>query len=192
MLNRILAFALLLVPTNALAQSVITQGSAPIGSTCDLGFTTPDAIDCAGYYSGNLINGSALDIANQQDAIAALDGDFVWNGAWADVEAYKVLTLENGNQLNFGTKLFGQTIVGAHFGNIAEGVGNASVFWLFDFGSEGVNSIILDNPKSFSNAVLYKTGAVPEPATWAMMILGFLAVGFAMRRTRRPALMQLA
>ena len=89
MLNRILAFALLFVPTNALAQSVITQGSAPIGSTCDLGFTTPDAIDCAGYYSGNLINGSALDIANQQDAIAALDGDFVWNGAWADVEAYK-------------------------------------------------------------------------------------------------------
>ncbi|MFT3977957.1 MAG: DVUA0089 family protein [Sphingomonas bacterium] len=27
-------------------------------------------------------------------------------------------------------------------------------------------------------------GAVPEPATWAMMILGFGAIGFAMRRAR--------
>ena len=34
--------------------------------------------------------------------------------------------------------------------------------------------------------------AVPEPGTWAMMLLGFGAVGFAMRRRRRPALMQVA
>ena len=192
MFNRILACALLLAPTTAFAESVITPDSAPIVSTCDLGFTTPNALDCAGYYSGNLINGSPEDIANQKAAIATLDGDFVWNGIWADVEAYKILTLTNGNQLNFGTSLFGQTIVGAHFGNIAGGVGNASVFWLFDFGTEGANSIILDNPKSFSNAVLYTTGAVPEPATWALMILGFVAVGFAMRRKRRPMLMQIA
>ena len=33
---------------------------------------------------------------------------------------------------------------------------------------------------------------VPEPATWAMMLLGFGAVGFAMRRRRRPALLQVA
>ena len=33
---------------------------------------------------------------------------------------------------------------------------------------------------------------VPEPATWAMMLLGFGVIGFAMRRKRRPALMQMA
>lgn len=33
---------------------------------------------------------------------------------------------------------------------------------------------------------------VPEPATWAMMLLGFGAIGYAMRRRRRPALMQVA
>ena len=34
--------------------------------------------------------------------------------------------------------------------------------------------------------------AVPEPATWAMMLLGFGAVGFAMRRRRQPVMAQLA
>lgn len=34
--------------------------------------------------------------------------------------------------------------------------------------------------------------AIPEPATWAMMLLGFGAVGFAMRRRRAPVLAQAA
>jgi hypothetical protein len=37
-------------------------------------------------------------------------------------------------------------------------------------------------------------GAVPEPGTWALMLLGFAGVGAAMRRSRKskPALMQVA
>jgi hypothetical protein len=38
------------------------------------------------------------------------------------------------------------------------------------------------DPASFSFNSVAATGAVPEPATWAMMILGMGAVGFAMRR----------
>jgi hypothetical protein len=34
--------------------------------------------------------------------------------------------------------------------------------------------------------------SVPEPATWAMMLMGFGAVGFSMRRRRTTALPQLA
>jgi hypothetical protein len=34
--------------------------------------------------------------------------------------------------------------------------------------------------------------AVPEPATWAMMLVGFAGMGMAMRRRRNPALAQLA
>ena len=34
--------------------------------------------------------------------------------------------------------------------------------------------------------------AVPEPATWALMLLGFAGMGFALRRGRKQNLMQLA
>jgi len=39
------------------------------------------------------------------------------------------------------------------------------------------------------NASFY---AVPEPGTWALMLLGFGGIGLAMRRRRRPALAQIA
>jgi hypothetical protein len=36
-----------------------------------------------------------------------------------------------------------------------------------------------------SSAAILETGAVPEPATWALMLVGFAGVGAAMRRTRK-------
>ena len=35
-------------------------------------------------------------------------------------------------------------------------------------------------------------GGVPEPATWAMMLVGFTGIGFAIRRRRKLGLLQLA
>ena len=177
----------------AIAGKGNVQTLPPPVAPCDLGLTTPDADACSGYYSGNLINGSPTDLQNQADAIALLPGDFEFEtSTWADVEATKVLTLTgpDSNQIDFGTTLFGQTIVGAHFGNVAGPAGNVSVFWLFDFGTEGASFITLDNVQGFSNAALYTTGtppAVPEPATWAMMLLGFGAAGYSMRRRRQKA-----
>lgn len=49
------------------------------------------------------------------------------------------------------------------------------------------------NP-GISHVDLFDTGAVPEPATWAMMLLGFGGIGVALRRMRKykPTPMQLA
>ncbi len=40
--------------------------------------------------------------------------------------------------------------------------------------------------------IIAAPGAVPEPATWAMMLMGFGAVGYSIRRRRKPALAQMA
>lgn len=59
----------------------------------------------------------------------------------------------------------------------------------FDFGGARVSQVILSSTgNSFElDNLAGSTGAVPEPATWAMMIMGFGAVG-AMHRQRRLVL----
>ena len=37
-----------------------------------------------------------------------------------------------------------------------------------------------------------QVAAVPEPATWGLMLLGFAGMGMLLRRRRRPHLLQLA
>jgi hypothetical protein len=56
----------------------------------------------------------------------------------------------------------------------------------FDFAGDTTGST------SFTGNVRIAAAAVPEPATWAMMIIGFASVGLTMRRRRRPVLAQLA
>ena len=51
------------------------------------------------------------------------------------------------------------------------------------------------HPTAFAHSVIAEqfldaTGAVPEPSTWAMILLGFAGIGFmAYRRKSKPALM---
>lgn len=78
--------------------------------------------------------------------VVSLPGDFQWDGNWAAVDATKVEELVGGNVIDFGQTLFGLTIIGAHFGNVFGADGNVSVFWLFDFGTEGASSMS-ENPE---------------------------------------------
>jgi hypothetical protein len=64
-------------------------------------------------------------------------------------------------------------------------------------GSLGVGSYHLtfsgNSPSGGAEAgsLTFRT-AVPEPGTWALMLLGFGGIGLALRRRRRPALAQVA
>lgn len=65
------------------------------------------------------------------------------------------------------------------------GIGGSTTLNIFSGGVDNVDAII-DN-------VRITGAAVPEPGTWAMMLLGFGGIGFAMRRSRRSgALAQVA
>ena len=62
-------------------------------------------------------------------------------------------------------------------------------FDFYNFYSLGTNGT------SFGNVLiggLTLTEAVPEPASWALMLIGFGAIGWQLRRRSRPALAQIA
>ena len=83
----------------------------------------------------------------------------------------------------------GLTLFGAHFGNNDDTTENSvTAFWLVDLGPGETDIVTLISGAGVSNARVYATGgspSVPEPGTWGMMLMGFGAAGFAMRRRRR-------
>jgi opacity protein-like surface antigen len=66
--------------------------------------------------------------------------------------------------------------------------GNTSQQWSwgarvnFDFGGAKVNQIVLSSTQNSFEADNFAVAGVPEPATWAMMIMGFGAIGAMVRR----------
>lgn len=106
----------------------------------------------------------------------------------------------SGADLLGSSMLSGLTIVGLHFGNTPDANvpgtrgqpnTNVSAFWLVNLTSP-TQTLSLTNGAGSSNAQVFATriGAVPEPATWALMLLGFGGMGLAMRRSRRRELLQ--
>lgn len=87
------------------------------------------------------------------------------------------------------------TIIGVHYGNgvgspgrptnDTRGDGNDTAFYLFNAGA-GLDTFTLGF-NAASTVTLFQTGTpgVPEPSTWAMMLMGFGAAGVALRRSRR-------
>ena len=166
--------------------------SAPTAVGCASGPLAPPADKCAGYYDMNQFSNS--NVGAQQSAINLLLGAGNYTVDWnalvnaGDVVSGSDLTALNNLLAGAG----GQVLLGLHWGNVPGDAGNVSAFYLWD--NAALGSIHLTDTQGYSNAVLYRsTGSVPEPATWAMMLLGFGGIGMAMRR-RRPhaALMQVA
>jgi hypothetical protein len=204
---------LALLAAAALAATGLSSaaGAAVLGPTCggasgntnSLPIPNPDAINCVGYFDANVISGNAGDVATQQTAVNQLLATVGLGPITLDWNALSTThwtLLDNDGStpnpgltsgaLNFSTPLSGYTVVSSHFGNITGPTGNVTVFWLLNLPA-GTTSIPLDPNTGWSNGVLYFTGGapLPEPATWAMMLLGFGAVGFAMRRDRRKAVL---
>lgn len=161
------------------------------GGACSSTTPNPDATACAGAYAGNLLNNNSIgDINLALDALVG--GNYSPDVTWNTLDPTKALFSGSGNDPT-GTITFaaltGDVILGVHFGDAGTGLGDRTIFYRFNFASP-TTSIAL-NTQGFSDAILVRgTGAVPEPATWAMMLLGFGGIGFAMRRRRltRPQL----
>lgn len=185
-----LAAALTSTQVEAAKPVAAAQDLTPGSTACALGDISPVATACRGFYAGNLNGGSSAMRRDSAQALTALTGASYTGATLTWLED---VDISRGGVVDFDTPLFGATVVSFHVGAArgqSTGVGyQATAFYMFDAGSllGGLDTITF-NRAGLSNARLYSTGspgAVPEPATWAMMIGGFGAVGGGMRRTRR-------
>ena len=90
---------------------------------------------------------------------------------------------------------YGPLASGGYFSSAAASLAHAASYTTqFTLAAPGEVSFFIyddftaDNAGGVSLAIDQVTSAVPEPATWAMMILGFGLVGGALRRRRSTAL----
>ena len=141
---------------------------------------------CSGFYQGNLLNQ-----ASKSTLVPILNGLF---GSFTSSSSLNGSKSVDFTALPFSTKLNGMTLIGIHYGagkdspsdvagNTRSDKSDSTAFYYFDAGTN-LDKINLNFGAS-STLTLFSTGApggVPEPATWALMILGFGGIGAAMRR----------
>lgn len=100
---------------------------------------------------------------------------------WGSIDSYNTLTVNTVNGLTHvivpGTATFPNAANGNQFAD-----GTNGLFTLM-LSNDRVSSVTFaSSSNSFELDRFAISGAVPEPATWALMIMGFGAVGGAMRR----------
>lgn len=168
----------MLVFAAALAAATATPAAAQT-ITGSLAFGTPA--------NGNFFNPSTATIGNgveftYQDAANLDTADFTGTSL-----TIKDVTSPNSNAAQFFMS-FTSNVAGffdnAAFSNNGFGGsfvvnGNTLTFTAPQFNTSGTRTSVI----TFAGAA----GAVPEPATWAMMVIGFGAVGGALRRRSKVA-----
>jgi len=174
----------------AATPAVAVQGDFLGG--CNLTDVTPNAGACDGFYEGNMLNQSPPDIITQTAALLALG--LVWDGTLEEAQ----LNL-NSPTIDFATLLSGTTYIGIHWGagqGPVDVPGGVTGFYRLDLAADAELDVILSAFGSQSGARLYLTqpcvgdcggggNEIPEPGTWALMILGFGATGAMLRQRRR-------
>jgi len=153
---------------------------------CSKGDVSPTASNCSGFFAGNQLGASTDQTDTQTAALAALG----FSGAVTQLEHIDLTSAT----IDFDTVLNGTTFIAIHWGK-GQGPldveGGATGFYRLDLANDANLGSLTAAFGSFSDAALFRTGpdnagagGVPEPATWAMMIVGFGGVGALMRRRR--------
>lgn len=159
------------------------SGGSGTGLDTGLSFSAGDAIQVSSFVQ-DLWSAGALPRYSNGDGLTgdrhanAADDSGIFPGTLIGTD-FGLLTI-SGFSAPYGA-LVGQysdgtfQLFGANFNGSAAGTGDLSLFYW--------DSNFLDNFGEISFDVTGGiTSAVPEPALWAMMVLGFGAVGYAMRR----------
>lgn len=126
------------------------------------------------YYDNNAgaLSSISIGFASPVDAFAFNWGaaDVIWN-----LQTFAGSTLIQSYALAFT----GPSNRKEYFGFTGNGITSATLT-----ASSPGDWVFIDN---ITIGATGDIGAVPEPSTWAMMLLGFAVMGAALRRSRRPA-----
>lgn len=193
----LVAAAIAAVPAGAFAKVDDKSDAIKVCALSDLTATTA----CSGYFAGNLNGGSPDMIASAQTALKTLG--YAWDGDMAKVEKIEKF---DEREIEFELPLTGINFVSIHYG-AGKGPdkvpGGTTGFYKID-AADGLFTL-KTRFGSLSNAILYlkpkagaadsdfgpspdlggTSGAVPEPAVWMQLILGFGLIGFYRRRQQQ-------
>jgi hypothetical protein len=182
MLNKLTTIA---AAAAAIAFSAPSLAAITPANTCSFSDVSGAGItvtDCSGYYTGNLNNGSDF-----SDVKALLEAEFAGPPAISLGGGIVEQIATGSNPVNFATPVFGDTVIGVHWGGGAGG--GSSAFYRMTIG-DGFTGFTITTPNpdlgtgGLSNVALYATQPVPEPSTYALLVAGLAAVGFTARRRK--------
>jgi PEP-CTERM motif len=144
------------------------------------------------FQAGDLINFVFLASSNQRNPNSDnLQYGFSFGSSTSLIGLFQTTPTASGNLGSFSTSGFGTASFvpgNAGFGSygLRFRAGNAGSLSYFISDLNGTNTG--DNQGPIIDNISLSIGAVPEPGTWAMMILGFGLIGGALRTRKRAVL----
>ncbi|QIK80019.1 PEP-CTERM sorting domain-containing protein [Sphingomonas piscis] len=163
----------------------LASGSTP-GAPYDFTFRyDASSTPTSGRYALTLVSGNADGLSNFSSFTPYLQ--------FAQAGAYTYLNFVLHRQESLGESTYAFFALGDNDGSISSGVLPTAItptqydFINASFEVYGRNGAYRNIVDSQSRGLTQVVSGVPEASTWAMMIAGFGAVGFAMRRRNRSA-----
>jgi hypothetical protein len=189
------AAALAATPAQAVTYSYTTSGCFTNGSCSNYSLTpsTPGSIGSLGGLSFNGINPSVSDSTPHSINLGSmsLQNIFSDNPSANFFDLDVVFTAPGNGSASFSAALQGEIVFfqGGIDINFGPGETVTSSAGTFDLTVHDLILTSLNSSGEITGTITDYVAAVPEPSTWAMMILGFFGIGFlGYRRSHQQAL----